>query len=244
MKTKPEVKSRRKVISPKEETKKLLSVKRPAKKKSKVNDIGASYDKVKQFGGKQYTGMAVGRSHKWYYDKGEWHETKITPDLWSLSYAVTKRRAGKAPEGSGAAVGTGYHWYILADQHVHKLNADDYTTRMSGLKFKLAHKRATSDKWSTTAPTQRKHLIEFLKGMIAQLEQTPLAFDLEHQGKLHKIEALPVAETYYDQQYHEYYINLDNEHMGIIRRLKNSWKMDFATDLKLVNLIGKMIDSI
>jgi hypothetical protein len=28
--------------------------------------------------------MAIGRSHKWYYDRGEWKETKITPDVWEI----------------------------------------------------------------------------------------------------------------------------------------------------------------
>jgi hypothetical protein len=70
-----------------------------------------SYDEFKVYEGQKYTGMKVGRSHKWYYDKGEWKEKKITPDLWQISYAVTKRRAGRAPEGSGVPVGTEYHWY-------------------------------------------------------------------------------------------------------------------------------------
>ena len=47
--------------------------------------------------------------------------------------AVTKRRVGKAPEGSGVAVGTGYHWYILAHQNVTKLNANEFTTSMTGM---------------------------------------------------------------------------------------------------------------
>lgn len=35
-----------------------------------------SYNKFKEFEGKKYTGMKVGRTHKWYYDKGEWKEKK------------------------------------------------------------------------------------------------------------------------------------------------------------------------
>src|SRR3954465_5282994 len=112
-----------------------------AKKTAKTSKI-TDYDKFKTFDGHEYTGMKVGRSHKWYYDKGIWREKKITPDKWELTYSVTKRRAGKAPEGSGVPVGTGYHWFILAHQFVHKLNADDYSTGMVGLKLKLAHKRA------------------------------------------------------------------------------------------------------
>ena len=64
------------------------------------------YDEVKQFNGKRYTGMKVGRSHTWRYDPGEWKERKVTPDRWEFRYAVPKRRAGRAPEGSGAPVGT------------------------------------------------------------------------------------------------------------------------------------------
>jgi hypothetical protein len=81
--------------------KKKSPAKRTVTKKSNgkiKGDIAASYNSVKEYNGKQYTGMAIGRSHKWYYDKGEWKETKITPDLWEIFYAVTKRRAGHAPE--------------------------------------------------------------------------------------------------------------------------------------------------
>src|SRR6266498_5988922 len=140
-------------------------------KKSGESDPAVSYDEFKSHEGRRYTGMKVGRSHKWYYDKGEWKEKKITPDLWEISYSVTKRRAGRAPEGSGVPAGTEYHWYIISHQNVKKINANDYTTVMSGLKYKLAHKRANKDKWSATAKTQRKHLIKFLQEFIAQLEK-------------------------------------------------------------------------
>ena len=36
-----------------------------------------SYNKFKEFEGKKYTGMKVGRTHKWYYDTGEWKEKKV-----------------------------------------------------------------------------------------------------------------------------------------------------------------------
>src|SRR5439155_10017417 len=121
---------------------------RAKKKKASPKDAAASYDQFKEFEGRRYTGMKIGRSHKWYYDKGEWKEKKITPDKWQISYAVTKRRAGRAPEGSGVPVGTEYHWYIVAHQNVKKLNANDYSTSLIGTKFKVAHKRAGSEKWS------------------------------------------------------------------------------------------------
>ena len=115
--------------------------------------------------------MKIGRSHKWYYDQGEWKEKKITPDLWQIGYAVSKRRAGRAPEGSGVPVGTEYHWYILAHQNVAKQTANDYTTSLTGLKFKIAHKRADSGKWSATPRTQRKRMIAFLRSVLAELEK-------------------------------------------------------------------------
>ena len=37
-----------------------------AKGSAKAGDISASYNKFKEFEGKQYSGMKVGRSHKWY----------------------------------------------------------------------------------------------------------------------------------------------------------------------------------
>jgi hypothetical protein len=139
--------------------------------RAKKSDPTVSYDDFKEYEGRKYTGMKIGRSHKWYYDQGEWKETKVTPDLWQISYAVTKRRAGKAPEGSGVPVGTEYHWYILAHQNVQKINANDYTTSLSGLKFKIAHKRADTEKWSASSKAQRRRMIKFLQGVIEDLER-------------------------------------------------------------------------
>jgi hypothetical protein len=85
-------------------------------KNESIKDISKSYNEFKEFEGKKYTGMRVGGHHRWYYDKGEWEEKKIAPDKWEFTYAVTKRRAGHAPEGSGVPVGTEYHWYMLPHQ--------------------------------------------------------------------------------------------------------------------------------
>jgi hypothetical protein len=142
----------------------------------------ASYDKFKEFQGKRYTGMAVGRRHKWRYDPGEWTEKKVTPDKWEFQYAVKKHRAGKAPEGSGAPVGTAYHWYILAHQTVTKLDANSYTTEMVGVKHKLAHRRADKSSWSAGDTAQRRQLIKILQGMIAELEKPPEEAPAEAQA--------------------------------------------------------------
>ena len=141
----------------------------------KENEIGKhifnGYNEYKDFEGKKYTGMRVGGTHQWYYDKGEWKEKKITPDKWEFTYATNKRRAWQAPEGSGVPVGTEYHWYLLAHQNVRKLDANSYTTSMEGLKYKLAHKRAEIGKWSSTDYAQKERLIQILEGLIDQLKK-------------------------------------------------------------------------
>ncbi len=133
----------------------------------------SSYDRFKEFQGKRYTGMQVGRRHRWHYDPGDWSEKKVTPDKWEFAYSVCKRRAGHAPEGSGAPVGTAYRWYILASQVVTKQDANSSTTEMAGLKYKLAHRRADKTSWSASDRAQRKRLIQILEEMIAELDKQP-----------------------------------------------------------------------
>lgn len=186
--------------------------------------------------------MPVGRSHKWYYDKGGWRETKITPDLWKISYAVTKRRAGKAPEGTGVPTGTEYQWYIMAHQNVRKLNEDDYTTELTGLKFKLAHKRATKEKWSISSAAQRKKLVKLLQEMIADLQKEPLQFEFEYKSSTVEGEAMPISQTCQEGSCSEYDISISNRHLGIIKRRKSGWKMDNAPDLKFIQAIGKAVE--
>jgi hypothetical protein len=211
------------------------SPRRPARKTTD------GYNDFKTFKGKQYTGMKIGRSHKWYYDKGEWNETKITPDLWQISYAVIKRRAGKAPEGSGVPTGTGYHWFILAHQMVNKLNANDYTTELSGFKYKIAHKRADKVKWSGSVNAQRRRLIQALEDAITHFKQKPIALAFEYQGEMLKGEALPVSETCHDGICDELEITLNDEYRGILRHLKSGWKMEGEPDKKFVKALGEAV---
>jgi hypothetical protein len=141
-----------------------------SKENGKRKEISKGYNEYKEFEGKKYTGMRVGGTHQWYYDKGEWKEKKIVPDMWEFTFATNKRRAWNAPEGSGVPVGTEYHWYILAHQNVRKLDANNYATSMTGLKYKLAHKRIGKEKWSSTDDAQRKRLIQILQEFIDQLK--------------------------------------------------------------------------
>lgn len=79
---------------------------------------GGGYNSIKNFNGQIYSGMAIGGSHTWNYQPGVWKETKKEPDLWEIDYKTNKVRNHKAPAGSGAPVGTEYHWYIVAHQYV------------------------------------------------------------------------------------------------------------------------------
>lgn len=217
------------------------AVRKKVRKKRTPTKVAASYEAIKNYNGKQYVGMQIGRSHKWYYDKGEWKDKKITPDLWEIRYAVTKRRAGKAPKGSGAPVGTGYHWYIMAHQEVLKLNGDDYTTVLSGLKYKIAHKRAAKGSWSASVPTQHKTLLKFLKEMVAQLEKKPVPLKFTFRDVEYKGEGVPVPGTCNNGVCYDLEINLNGRHVGILHRLKNNWKIEGVEDEKFVNAIGDVV---
>jgi hypothetical protein len=150
-------------------------MKAKSEKQALNEDVAATYNAFKEFEGRRYTGMRVGRGHRWNYDPGVWTEKKVTPEEWEIHYGVTKRRVGRAPEGSGVPVGTGYHWYILAHQNVTKLNANEYSTSLTGMKFKLAHRRADKGTWSASVQAQRRHLIRILKQVSADLEREDAA---------------------------------------------------------------------
>jgi len=131
------------------------------------------YDDLKNHDGNIYTGMSVGGSHDWNYTHGRWRERKVTPDRWTFEFRSTKTRRREAPVDSGAAPRTGYRWYILADQHVRKIDKDTYDTLMTGLKFKVGHRRPRWHRWSYDYPRQkscRERVLEILKGTVRELE--------------------------------------------------------------------------
>ncbi|KAJ5116152.1 hypothetical protein N7456_000500 [Penicillium angulare] len=121
------------------------------------------YNAIKTHNGQLYSGMAIGGSHTWNYDQGTWKETKEEPDLWRIDYQTNKRRARNAPKGSGAPVGTEYHWLIIGHQHVRKVDANTYETHLTGSKYKLAHKSVSAGTWSIpTVQGQRERKLELL----------------------------------------------------------------------------------
>jgi hypothetical protein len=212
----------------------------------KKKDISATYNAPKEFEGKRYTGMTVGRTHHWYYDKGDWKEKKVTPDKWELTYTTVKRRAGRAPKGSGAPVGTGYHWFILAHQYIEKLNANDYMTQMVGLKYKIAHKSVGKVAWNASRNAQKKHLIEILKSLIAEMEAnpeqlTPIPLKLEYKNDRYEGTAIPVPAACEKGACFDLDITLNKKHIGIIRRAGDKWKITELKSQGLANAIGSQI---
>ena len=133
-----------------------------------------AFDDTKTFQGKVYSGMSIGNTHLWEYPHGLWQEQKVAPDRWVFSFRSEKKRARKAPEGSGALPGTEYHWFILAHQKVRKLDQDTYETFMEGVKYKVAHKRPSWRHWSTEYPDnepEREILIRILEAYLADLKE-------------------------------------------------------------------------
>lgn len=111
-----------------------------------------AYDELKEFEGAEYSGMPVGGQHSWRYTDARWRERKVAPDAWEFTLTSVKRRDRPAPPGSGAALFTEYHWYLLAHQWARKIDADSYTTFMSGVKYKVAHRRPHWRAWSSEYP--------------------------------------------------------------------------------------------
>ncbi len=133
------------------------------------------YNELKSYNNSTYTGMTVGKSHDWNYNNGKWHETKISPNQWKISFNSVKSRTHAAPFNSGANVQTKYHWYIIADQIATKLDANSYMTEMSGLKFKIGHKRPHWKSFSYKYPEQdsyKEQVIKILEETLKNLKST------------------------------------------------------------------------
>lgn len=131
-----------------------------------------AYDDVKEFEGRRYSGMEVGGRHVWHYTDAVWREEKVAPDRWTFSLSSVKRREVPAPPGSGAPPMTEFHWYVLADQWVRKIDQDSYRTFMAGSKVKIAHRRPHWSRWSDEfegRPGSRQAVIGVLESTLERL---------------------------------------------------------------------------
>jgi hypothetical protein len=158
--------------------------------------IPVAYDDLKEFDGRTYSGVSIGGEHVWRYPDGLWQERKVAPDRWIFTFSSLKRRTRSAPEGSGSAVGTGYHWFILAHQKVLKRDKDTYETRMEGVKYKVAHRRPHWRHWSTAYPDhepERDILIRILEEQLEELKSGSGSGNMEDRGLYQKV---PRGEVY------------------------------------------------
>lgn len=78
-----------------------------------------------------------------------------------------------------------------------------------------------------------------MKELLTQLEKEPVPVEIEYDGKIYKGEAIPIPQTCHDGVCEELDITLNGEHLGIIRNTKSGWKMNGATDQKLIDAIGE-----
>jgi hypothetical protein len=146
-----------------------------------------NYDDLKEFRGRKYMGMPIGGRHVWNYPNGTWKEEKMDPDSWVFTFESVKRRRREAPKNSGAPINTEYHWYILADQLVRKIDKDTYRTMMEGVKHKLSHKRPYWRKWSSEYEnniSNRDRVVMILEDMLKRLKDNGL-IDYENAAEVY-----------------------------------------------------------
>ena len=154
-----------------------------------------SFDDLKSFNGMKYSGMSVGGAHHWNYPDGVWEETKVAPDRWKFKFTSHKRRQVPAPVGSGVPLKTQYHWYILGNQRVVKIDKDSYETVMEGMKYKIGHRRPYWKNFSYVYPgqiTYRQKLIQIFREMLKQLEEEEAIGVQQHL--LQPLPASPLAQ--------------------------------------------------
>lgn len=157
------------------------------------------YDDMKDHEGQLYTGMRVGSTHDWDY-RGDWSEEKTGPLSWLFRFVARKTRKAPAPEMSRAPVGSKYHWLLLGEQVVEKVDKDNYETEFSGLKLKIGHKRPHWKQWSYFYENQDDQSIE----LFTSLGRTSIEI-LDLQDPMHQEELLEAVQSVFDEFMFEVY---------------------------------------
>jgi hypothetical protein len=101
---------------------------------------------------------------------------------------------------------------------------------MTGVKFKLAHKRAGKDKWSLSENSQRKALIKILKDFIVELERepektVPVPLNFEYRKKKYKGVGIPVMSSCENGVCQQVDITLNKKHVGVLKHTKSGWRI-------------------
>ncbi len=133
-----------------------------------------AYGDEKEEGGVRYRGMKVGGVHRWSYPDGKWTERKVSPQRWDVAFTSRKVRRNKAPDDSGAEVGSGYHWFIVAHQWAGKMDANTYATHLEGTKHLLSFRKPGWQGWTTQQrghTSARLRSIMVLEEILAELRE-------------------------------------------------------------------------
>jgi len=64
----------------------------------------------------------------------------------------------------------------------------------------------------------------------------------KYEGETYKEEAMPISQTCIDGVCSELDITINDESIGIIKKMRNGWKIDRAEDQKFVDVIGEEIE--
>ena len=165
---------------------------------------GRAYGAEKTHGSAKYHGMKVGGVHRWTYPDGQWTERKVRPDRWDVTYTSLKRRNTRAPRGSGAETGSGYHWFIAAHQWVEKLDANTYATHLEGSKYLVAFKKPDWPVWNTQFRNAKRHAKEktvaALQDAIRMVESGELDLEDPQEGDALAELAARFAEKAYQEE--------------------------------------------
>jgi hypothetical protein len=84
-------------------------------------------------------------------------------------------------------------------------------------------------------------LVKLLQEFIAQLEKESVPVQFEYEDENYIGEAMPISQTCIDDVCSEFDITLNDKHFGIIKRMKNNWKIDGVKDQIMVDRIGDEI---
>ena len=85
-------------------------------------------------------------------------------------------------------------------------------------------------------------MIKLLHELVEQLQKEPIPIQFEYEGEIYAGEAIPISQTCVDGVCAELDVTINDQHIGIIKRLKNNWKIDGAKDQKFVDAVGEKIE--
>ena len=77
--------------------------------------------------------------------------------------------------------------------------------------------------------------------MVTQLEKEPVSLKFTYNDVEYKGEGVPVPGTCTNGVCYDLDINLNGRHVGMLHRLKNSWKIEGVEDEKFANAIGEIV---